>query len=134
MKSDKRLDIYGKFKGHCAYCGLKIKFKDMQVDHIIPKSFFHIHLRNHWQPEFLKHLGDDDVNHIDNLFPSCRKCNGFKKTFPLHLFRSELEMQVKRTIKTSTNYRFAKLYNQVVETPKPIVFYFEKGTYQTPSH
>ena len=122
----KREKVYAKCNGHCAYCGDPIKYKEMQVDHIIPKIDFFYHVsRKSYVPEFLNHLTLADTNHIDNLFPSCRKCNNFKKTFHLELFRSELEDQLNRAFKYSTNYRFAKKYGQVRETPKPIVFYFE---------
>ena len=29
-----RLTVYNKCNGHCAYCGCKLEYKDMQVDHI----------------------------------------------------------------------------------------------------
>lgn len=77
-------------------------------------------------PNFLKHLDENDVNHIDNLYPSCRKCNNFKTSFTLEIFRSELEKQLERTKKSSSSYRRALQFGQVVETPKPIVFHFEK--------
>ena len=28
--------VYDKYNGHCAYCGKKIEYKEMQVDHLIP--------------------------------------------------------------------------------------------------
>lgn len=31
-----RLEVYNKFGGRCAYCGHKIEYKDMQIDHIKP--------------------------------------------------------------------------------------------------
>ena len=33
-----RRDIYNRFDGHCAYCGKKIEFDDMTIDHILPHS------------------------------------------------------------------------------------------------
>ena len=33
-----RRDIYNRFDGHCAYCGKKIEFDDMTIDHILPQS------------------------------------------------------------------------------------------------
>lgn len=39
MKSNmNRRDIYNRFDGHCAYCGKKIEFDDMTIDHILPQS------------------------------------------------------------------------------------------------
>lgn len=48
--------IYTKYNGHCAYCGMELEIKDMQVDHIIPQRLG----------------GGDDTG---NLNPSCRLCN-----------------------------------------------------------
>ncbi len=28
--------VYQKYDGHCAYCGRKMAYKDMQVDHFLP--------------------------------------------------------------------------------------------------
>jgi len=36
----KRIEIYSKYNGRCAYCGEEIQLKDMQVDHIIPKMSY----------------------------------------------------------------------------------------------
>lgn len=130
-----RNEVYKKCKGHCAYCGDKIKIEDMQVDHIIPKSNFNQTVKNQIMhpnidlkqiPNFLRHLTVEDLNHIDNLNPSCRLCNNAKDSFHLKLFRVELEVQIYRARLYSRNYRFALKYNQVKETPKPIIFYFEK--------
>lgn len=31
--------VYEKYKGHCAYCGKPIDYKDMQVDHFVSCLF-----------------------------------------------------------------------------------------------
>lgn len=122
-----RQGIHDKFNGHCAYCGIEIKLKEMQVDHIVPQDLFVNHVRNKFRiPDFLKHLTESDVNHNDNLFPACRVCNGWKSCHNLETFRSELSQQVKRLNERSSNYRIAKKYGQIQEIEKPIVFYFEK--------
>jgi len=121
-----RNQVYVKYKGHCAYCGEEINIKDMQVDHIIPKRNFETSIKNNFRiPSFLKHLTLDDMNHIDNLNPTCRVCNNWKGSHYLELFRSEISEQVKRLNERSSNYRMAKKYGQLKETIKPIVFYFE---------
>lgn len=131
MKKEIREIVYKKLKGCCAYCGNKILYRTMQVDHMIPQSNYKYDTANDRIkdiriPNFLKHLTEGDVNHIDNLYPSCRKCNNFKSSFTLELFRSELQSQLERARKTSSNYRRALQYNQVKETSQPIVFHFEK--------
>jgi 5-methylcytosine-specific restriction endonuclease McrA len=126
MKKTDRQKIYDKYDGRCAYCGEEIKFKDMQVDHVISKRFFRWHIENKYKiPSFLLHLKEEDVNHIDNLFPACRVCNKWKSALHLELFRDELSAQIKRLNNYSSNYRIVKKYGLVKEEIKPIVFYFE---------
>jgi 5-methylcytosine-specific restriction endonuclease McrA len=126
MVSKKNREIvFNKYGGKCAYCGDNLK--KMQVDHIIPqKNFLEYILKNYDIPYFLKHLGKEDVNHIDNLNPSCATCNRAKDTFSLRTFKIELQNQFNRAKKYSRNVRFALKFKQIVETPKEIVFYFEK--------
>jgi 5-methylcytosine-specific restriction endonuclease McrA len=66
-----RKSIYDKYSGHCAYCGTKMDFKDMQVDHYHPKhkKCYFDDNDNQWK----------DVNNINNLMPSCRTCNHYKR-------------------------------------------------------
>jgi len=121
-----RQTIYDKFHGHCAYCGDPIHITKMQVDHIICKANFEMTIQTGWKiPVFLRHLTIDDLNHIDNLFPSCGFCNNWKNGFDIETFREELGEQINRLKKQSANYRMAKRYGQVMEMIKPIVFYFE---------
>ena len=126
-----RQQIHSKFDGVCAYCGERITVKEMQVDHVIPQS----DLVNHSKggeftvqnriPEFLKHLGPMDLNHPDNLFPACRVCNNWKSWHSVERFREELEAQAKRLDRDSASYRMAKRYQQVIERPRPVKFFFE---------
>lgn len=127
FKKHEREMVYKKLNGKCAYCGEDIKLKDMQIDHIIPQSLFWGNIKsNHKVPSFLSHLGEDDVHHIDNLNPACRVCNNWKNSFDLELFRSEIQEQIKRLNKYSSNYRMAKRYGLVTECSYPITFYFER--------
>lgn len=63
-----RNKVQSKYNGHCAYCGKEITVKDMQVDHILAK----------------KNGGSDD---FENLNPSCRRCNHYKRSMNLESFR-----------------------------------------------
>ena len=126
MKKPERELIFNKYNGRCAYCGADITQKDMQVDHVIPQCNFLGHIRNRYKiPTFLNHLTIDDLNHFDNLFPTCRVCNKWKSAHCLDTFRGELNEQVKRLNNYSSNFRIAKRYGLVKEEMKPIVFYFE---------
>lgn len=127
IKKHIREIVYNKCKGHCAYCGENIEYKQMQVDHIIPQAEYMWFIKNqHKIPEYLKHLTEVDVDHIDNLLPACRVCNKWKNTFGIEMFRQEVFEQVKRCNDYSSNYRMAKRYGLIEETIKPIVFYFER--------
>ncbi|WP_165358886.1 HNH endonuclease [Spirosoma sordidisoli] len=130
-----RQKVYQKCGGRCGYCGESIKENGFQVDHIISQRNFLTHIVNKWQvPDYLLHLTTDDVNHIDNLMPACRVCNNWKSTNPIEFFRSEIQDQIKRVNSYSSNYRMAKRYGLVEETPKPIVFYFETITVNQPTN
>jgi len=82
----KRQEVYDKLNGHCAYCGIELKIKDMQIDHIVPQmSWYNVfknkHILEYYQkfvPKFLEHLTENDLHHIDNLNPACRVCNKWK--------------------------------------------------------
>ena len=102
-----REQVYQKFDGHCAYCGCKLEYKDMQVDHV--KSVFYY----------------NGTNDIDNLLPSCRMCNFYKSTFTLEEFRKNLQTLHERLQKTFI-YRLALKYGLIEEHKKKIKFYFEK--------
>jgi hypothetical protein len=85
-----------------------------------------MHVQNKWRvPEFLNHLTDKDLNHSDNLMPSCRICNNWKATHSLETFRNEIAEQLIRLHKYSPNYRLAQRYGLIKEVPKKIIFYFE---------
>lgn len=67
----KRVKVYAKTNGHCAYCGDNLCEEDFAVDHVYPRS-----------------LGGS--NHIDNLMPSCHSCNASKGTKTLDHYRMYL--------------------------------------------
>ena len=126
MRIDRDL-IYCKFNGKCAYCGHKIKIGDMQVDHIIPRSTYSFHMQTrHKVPSFLSHLTINDVNHIDNLFPSCQVCNLRKLNYSLEDFRNEVNELVEILESKSHTYKLAKRFNFVkAKRVRTFKFYFE---------
>ncbi len=99
--------VYEKYNGHCAYCGKKIKYKDMQVDHI--------------NSVYMK--GED--NDISNLAPACRSCNFYKGTMTVESFRRQIGLIVERLEKVFI-YRLARDYGLISEDKKDIIFYFEE--------
>lgn len=102
-----RKHVYEKYNGHCAYCGCKLEYKDMQVDHVISV------------------YGKDGSNDLDNLMPTCRMCNFYKSTYSLDDFRKNLETLHERLRKPFI-YRLALKYGLIEEHKKDVVFYFEK--------
>lgn len=103
-----RQAVYEKYNGRCAYCGREIKYKDMQVDHFIPK--------NGWAVQ-----GTDDIS---NLMPSCRMCNHYKRANSLELFRIYIQ-EIPRKLQQNYIYKVGVVYGNVIENKKPIKFYFE---------
>ena len=100
MTDSKRQSIFLKYGGHCAYCGNLMKMKNMTVDHLKPKS-------------------KGGSNRIENLTPSCRKCNAIKAADNLEMLRIALAWP---TLKV-TNLRD---FQKVRQTAKKFKFYFEK--------
>ena len=112
--------IYNKCGGHCAYCGCEITIKQMQVDHIQP----------HWHTlteEQATKSGIKKCSHdIDNLNPSCARCNKWKSTYNLEMFRKVVENSLDRLERDTPNFRLARDYGLLVVTKKPVIFEFEK--------
>lgn len=120
IKKEIREKVYSKFDGHCAYCGKEITYKQMQVDHIEP----------HWhtwsEEDHKRHKVKKGSHSINNFNPSCARCNRWKSTMSLELFREEISLQIERLNRYNNNYRMAKDFGMIKETESPIVFYFEK--------
>lgn len=102
-----RLKVYEKYKGHCAYCGTAIEYKQMQVDHLVA-------------------LRRIENNEFKNLMPACRSCNHYKSTLTLDGFRQALEKQPDVLQRDSVTYRIAVRFGTVIPNKKKIIFYFEK--------
>ena len=107
-----RVAVYKKFDGHCAYCGREIAYEDMQVDHFKPKRA--------WNPE---DCGTDD---IENLMPSCRMCNHYKRAHSLDVFRQYIA-SIPDKLRGNYIYKVGIVYGNVLENPKEVTFYFEKA-------
>lgn len=101
-----RKAVYEKYGGRCAYCGRKIDIKDMQTDHLKPQ----------------RQGGTDE---IDNLMPSCRRCNHYKRANPLDIFRSMLMSMEKKVLDTYLG-RVAQDYGMVEWKGWDGKFYFEE--------
>lgn len=111
-----RQEVYDKYNGHCAYCGCEIEYKDMQVDHIIPKY------RNNekW------HQGEIGSDDISNLNPSCRMCNYYKRMCSIDRFRENLKDTLIRNVQRPFDFRLAERYGMVKIEAWDGKFYFER--------
>lgn len=104
-----RQAVYDKYNGRCAYCGCKLEYKEMQVDHI--KAVY---------------VSENEDNSIENLMPACRMCNFYKSSFELEKFRERITNVLYENIKKTFNYRFLLKYGLIEEKTKLIKFYFEE--------
>jgi 5-methylcytosine-specific restriction endonuclease McrA len=105
FSKEKRLQIKNKTNGRCGYCGCLLSEK-FHIDHIVP----------------VRHGGN---NLEANLIVACASCNNYKNVYSVEEFRKQIDLQIHRLNQYSVNYRLAKRYNQLFETPRPIIFYFE---------
>ena len=117
MNKQLRQQVYQKFGGRCAYCGNPIDKRLMQVDHIVP-----VYRGQRGHKERIK-----QSETIDDLNPACGRCNRYKATMSLDVFRREISKQVDRARAKSLNFRLAEDYGLIKPTGVEVVFYFERS-------
>lgn len=123
--NSKRQQVFDKYNGRCAYCGCELE-NNWQVDHITPKKHYE------WN------LIYGNPNDINNLMPSCRKCNHYKRCLSLEGFRyymqsfhNRLSKLPKKTKIKKTEERItymqdiAQRYGITTDNPFGGKFYFE---------
>jgi|SRR6478735_2904037 len=116
MKKADRIEVYKKCDGHCGYCGKSITIKEMQVDHIEPQ----------WKAKDPRYFNlSIDINHSDNLMPSCRRCNHYKRSDNLEQFREKMKTIHDRILKSYIN-KVGYDYGIITITPFSGQFYFEQ--------
>lgn len=84
-----RFGVWSAHEGRCFWCGELVAFKDMQLDHVLPRTLS----RN---PEKLRRAVEQyglsaefEIESYDNWVPSCARCNGRKAN---HLLKSSPAM------------------------------------------
>lgn len=143
----KRQIVFDKYGGKCAYCGCEL-LKGWHVDHASPvhriKKYVGGDLINKQTGEVATEQDFENGNwrmtervlkpagmlkaHNDcdeNLMPSCASCNLYKHSADIETFRMILTNTIRGLNNNSTQYKFAKRYGLVIETNKPVQFYFE---------
>ena len=112
--------IYQKYNGHCAYCGKKIEYKEMQVDHLIPV-----------QRERFKKYSEDEIECFENYVPACRRCNHYKRAHSLDVFRKMIEEIPAKLYRDNYIYKVGLDYGMVEAYEHKVKFYFEQVSEQT---
>lgn len=117
IANSKRVLVFQKYGGKCAYCGCELNNTNFNVDHINPlyRGIKQHHLRV-----------EKGSSKIENLNPSCFSCNSSKSTYTIEQWRQELELKTKRLLRDSSQFRIALRFGLVKESKKNVVFYFEK--------
>ena len=110
MSKINRQAVHQMYGGRCAYCGKVIALKEMQVDH-------------YW-PECRSARYNGDINCMDNLKPSCRSCNHYKRDSPPEFFR-EMMKSIHQRLATIYIFKVAADYGIVEIKPFDGRFYFE---------
>lgn len=107
--------VYNKYDGHCAYCGKKIEYKDMQVDHLIP-----------FQRERWKKYSEEEIECFENYMPACRRCNHYKRAHSLEVFRQMIEEIPVKLYRDNYIYKVGLDYAIIEARDRKIKFYFEE--------
>ncbi len=131
MNKKLRIEVYNKYDGYCAYCGKELKYEEMQVDHAIPKDIFQ-HKIAGYEEDFvvrLKYYGiTEPVNYemddIQNLMPSCRRCNHYKRSCSIPQFRGMM-LTLHERIRQSYINKVAEDFGIIKITPFDWEFFFE---------
>ncbi len=122
INESKRIEVWKKYNRHCAYCGKIIKYTQMQVDHLHPKILSHFHNKGRDDNGKIILI---DPDRIENLMPSCRRCNHYKRANTLEEFRRLMKTIHERLLqiyiaKVAVDYGIIKI------TQFDGLFYFEK--------
>ena len=107
LSKSEREKVYQKCRGHCAYCGCTLDYKDMQVDHVKP-------------------LRAGVSDEISNMLPTCRSCNHYKATLDLEQFREYVHQIPERLNRDNIQFQVGFRFGVVSCQTGPVKFYFEE--------
>jgi len=119
--------VWHKYHEHCAYCGKTIEYKEMEVDHKFPRRLAWMFKNPAKVAQY--HLSGT-VDDFENLMPSCRRCNHYKRSYLLEGFRKLMKTLHKRIMQ---NYicKVAHDYGIIKIEPWDGIFYFERQMKRT---
>lgn len=69
-------------------------------------------------------IEDSGTDGLDNLMPSCRMCNHYKRANSIETFRRYIA-EIPRKLRENYIFKIGVVYGNVIEAEKPIRFYFE---------
>lgn len=104
ISKEKRQAVYAKYDGRCAYCGRKIEYREMQVDHFIPQEMEPVVVAGNFP-------GLDSIDDFQNLMPACQTCNHYKRAHSLETFRRYIE-EIPRKLRADYIYKIGVLYGK----------------------
>ena len=81
---------------------------------------------DHFKPQRAWNAQDCGTDDIENLMPSCRMCNHYKRAHSLDVFRQYIA-SIPAKLRKNYIYKIGVVYGNVLENPKEIKFYFEKA-------
>ena len=113
---EKRLIVYNKCGGRCCYCGKDIEFKAMQIDHMTPQ---------YKKADPLYFGVTIDIDAIENLWPTCRRCNHYKRANDLEYFRKSM-LTLHERIESNYINKVGIDFGIITVKPFDGIFYFEK--------
>jgi 5-methylcytosine-specific restriction endonuclease McrA len=108
MRKTEREIVWNKYNKHCAYCGCSIEYRQLEVDHLIPR-----------------HRGGEDSH--ENYMPSCKSCNTTRDSYLIEEFRQRLIDDVVRLRRDSSKFRILEKFGVVGQKLHKVEFYFEKA-------
>ena len=118
------------FGGKCAYCGCELE-RGWCADHVEP-----VYRKTKYVPTpdgqySYKLVATGECYHPnrdtkENLFPCCRACNIHKGSLSLETWRRDLSDLIGVLQRGYPTYRHAIRFRQVIESPGPIIFWFER--------
>jgi len=120
LKPETKLNVFNKYKGKCAYCGVEININKMHIDHIEPKY------RGWNNEELIKYNKVKGKDSIDNFNPSCISCNCSKSTYSIEEWRNQLKHKIICLRRDVSNFRILERFGLISVNKIEIEFYFEK--------
>lgn len=121
----KRKAIWDKTGGKCWYCGCDLPEKGWHADHIEPiyRTLKYDKSRGLYTTNECERPERDSEQ---NKVPCCASCNIQKGTLSVEGFRRKIAGFIKSLNLYHTQYAVAKRYGLIVETEKPVIFWFER--------